>query len=560
MRSKRSRLLASGLFAVACLLSASAVSASDSLTALLNTPLTVTGPDSMCRIVTNASPTGKTVYVPTNSIPEWQSFVAHPPAGVTLLACGPVCTQALSPLATYPQPSGASSIVANTAGVFAWGGDAFHGLKYDGHGWQYYGGLYYDSGSMLGTQGAADGDYAFMSMEETGWVWNPSYVRAYKIQDGSLVELPALVLGGGIGTGVGVAGNAVFVASGISGGGGPGYLYAYRFDGNWHSIASYYLDQAGWNVWSFDGQVVYVSGWSGGLSAYWFDGASFTSIGGLATMSAFGQLAGYGHYVFDPVTNGLIAYTVTATGVEQLGSYSWPDGLHSGSVTVDATTGTVYLTGYNDTQTRLVALSFDGHSLTLKSAQQGVSSYFGSLAVDKNYLYMSTNAGITAYPHLCLISGPMPQCSDSVDNDGNGVADMADTCGCSSSSDLLEASDGVLCPLPAPTPPAYTTVICTELNRQGLLPDKWMLADQRFGASMPAVVMNGYHFWARPLVRLMQQSHTVTTAVNFFAQPWAQEMAHLEGVEPEGSFAGAFVMVVGIPLSALFGVLFTPWW
>jgi hypothetical protein len=59
-------------------------SASDNFTALLNIPLTVTGPDNQCRIVNNASPTGKSVYVPTNSILEWQSFVGHPPTGVSL--------------------------------------------------------------------------------------------------------------------------------------------------------------------------------------------------------------------------------------------------------------------------------------------------------------------------------------------------------------------------------------------------------------------------------------------------------------------------------------------
>lgn len=100
-----------------------------------------------------------------------------------------------------------------------------------------------------------------------------------------------------------------------------------------------------------------------------------------------------------------------------------------------------------------------------------------------------------------------------------------------------------------------TTVICTELHRQGLLPDEIMTADAQFGAKMPQVVMNGYHLWAKPLVSLMQKSDTVTLFVNYFAQPWAQEMAYQEGVYEHGSYLGKLLMVIGIPVSALLGVV-----
>lgn len=69
------------------LLGAYAVYASDSYTALLNTPISITGPDGVCKKVTNASATGLSEYIPTTSVGEWQSFVAHPPAGVTLASC-----------------------------------------------------------------------------------------------------------------------------------------------------------------------------------------------------------------------------------------------------------------------------------------------------------------------------------------------------------------------------------------------------------------------------------------------------------------------------------------
>ncbi|MEN9413111.1 MAG: hypothetical protein RLZZ342_198 [Candidatus Parcubacteria bacterium] len=61
--------------------------ASDGYTASLNTPVSITGPDGVCKKVTNASATGLSEYIPTASAAEWQSFVAHPPVGVTLAGC-----------------------------------------------------------------------------------------------------------------------------------------------------------------------------------------------------------------------------------------------------------------------------------------------------------------------------------------------------------------------------------------------------------------------------------------------------------------------------------------
>jgi hypothetical protein len=99
----------------------------------------------------------------------------------------------------------------------------------------------------------------------------------------------------------------------------------------------------------------------------------------------------------------------------------------------------------------------------------------------------------------------------------------------------------------------HATVICTELNRQGLLPDDLMEADSSFGARMPRVVMDGYHIWANPVVNMMQESPRVTQVVNAIAQPWAREMAYREGATTEGSYVGLLLMVVGIPFSAIVG-------
>ncbi len=71
---------------------AAVIYASDGYTASLNTPVSITGPDSVCKKVTNASATGLSEYIPTASTAEWQSFVAHPPTGVTVTACGETLT------------------------------------------------------------------------------------------------------------------------------------------------------------------------------------------------------------------------------------------------------------------------------------------------------------------------------------------------------------------------------------------------------------------------------------------------------------------------------------
>lgn len=55
---------------------------------------TLTGPDGVCKKVTNNSPTGKQLYVPGSTPAEWQSFVSAAQngqiSGVTLGSCG--CT------------------------------------------------------------------------------------------------------------------------------------------------------------------------------------------------------------------------------------------------------------------------------------------------------------------------------------------------------------------------------------------------------------------------------------------------------------------------------------
>jgi hypothetical protein len=74
--------------------------ASDNYTALQDTPLEITA-HSTCRRVTNVSATGASVYVPTQTTSEWQSFYTNPPEGVTAGSCVTPGSQTYSTAGTY---------------------------------------------------------------------------------------------------------------------------------------------------------------------------------------------------------------------------------------------------------------------------------------------------------------------------------------------------------------------------------------------------------------------------------------------------------------------------
>lgn len=79
-------LLVPGILLV-LLFNANRLSASDNYTVAYGTSESITSFET-CAKVTNNSATNASVYVPTQTAVEWQSFRDHPPAGVTV---GPCC-------------------------------------------------------------------------------------------------------------------------------------------------------------------------------------------------------------------------------------------------------------------------------------------------------------------------------------------------------------------------------------------------------------------------------------------------------------------------------------
>jgi hypothetical protein len=100
------------------------------------------------------------------------------------------------------------------------------------------------------------------------------------------------------------------------------------------------------------------------------------------------------------------------------------------------------------------------------------------------------------------------------------------------------------------------TVICTELHRQGLMSDEIREADERFGRMISATspeTMLGYHYWAIPIVNLMQKSRLFTKIVWAVARPWAYHMAYEMGSLEKDNLLGKILMKVGAFISRTIG-------
>lgn len=96
-------------------------------------------------------------------------------------------------------------------------------------------------------------------------------------------------------------------------------------------------------------------------------------------------------------------------------------------------------------------------------------------------------------------------------------------------------------------------VICTELHRQGFLPDEIYNADSAYGKLMPVEVVQAYHAWALPLVRVMKRSRVVVSLVSLLAIPWAYEMAFRMGAVKKGNVIGKLLLHFGVPVSNFIG-------
>jgi hypothetical protein len=97
------------------------------------------------------------------------------------------------------------------------------------------------------------------------------------------------------------------------------------------------------------------------------------------------------------------------------------------------------------------------------------------------------------------------------------------------------------------------SVICNELYRMGLMPVHIWAADQAFAKDVPAEIVAGYHFWAKPAVRWMRRSRLAVWLAVHIALPWARHMAFRMGATDHDCRAGRIIMVVGWPICRAIG-------
>lgn len=91
------------------------VDASDSYTVEHGANLEITA-HTECREVTNDSETEASVYIPTETAAEWESFYGNPPAGISLSSCVTPGSQTFNSSGTFTVPN------YNSLTVQVWGG------------------------------------------------------------------------------------------------------------------------------------------------------------------------------------------------------------------------------------------------------------------------------------------------------------------------------------------------------------------------------------------------------------------------------------------------------
>jgi len=108
------------------------------------------------------------------------------------------------------------------------------------------------------------------------------------------------------------------------------------------------------------------------------------------------------------------------------------------------------------------------------------------------------------------------------DGDGGDGADAADAADGSDAADAAEAAEALDGLEDVAEVVVIVTVICTELHRQGRMPEHIFQADERFTKALDTseygrVARSGYLLWGRPVVRAMRASSAVSDVVETFA-------------------------------------------
>lgn len=115
-----------------------------------------------------------------------------------------------------------------------------------------------------------------------------------------------------------------------------------------------------------------------------------------------------------------------------------------------------------------------------------------------------------------------------------------------------ERAVGTTASMPQAAQSSGMSVICTELYKQGYMDLELYMIDTHYGVSMgirkPHVIV-GYHFWGRPVAKLMAKSPIFAKLISIPAMAWARNMAG------DKNLLGAFISFVGEPICGIIGKL-----
>lgn len=108
------------------------------------------------------------------------------------------------------------------------------------------------------------------------------------------------------------------------------------------------------------------------------------------------------------------------------------------------------------------------------------------------------------------------------------------------------------------------TLVCTAMNKMGLLPDDIYALDAEFGLKVnreDPVLGDGYRLWALPVSEFIKKDTLGARALRAFMRPitlaWAKEMAHqMRPDDYKPNYAGKVIMAIGHPTCRAIGHVF----
>ena len=107
-------------------------------------------------------------------------------------------------------------------------------------------------------------------------------------------------------------------------------------------------------------------------------------------------------------------------------------------------------------------------------------------------------------------------------------------------------------------------LVCTAMNKMGLLPDDIYALDSEFGLKVnreDPVLGDGYRLWALPVSEFIKKDTLGARALRAFMRPitlaWAKEMAHqMRPDDYKPNYAGKVIMAIGHPTCRAIGHVF----